>query len=117
MRYLETEDCTDFGPPSKHWLERILPSGNPDFADRLQDIKRWYVEVNDSGEAVRELGLNANRMPVLAAPFRGNFGFWTDANPPFPIERARPIPAETFESAWATIMRQFQVDGLRPDDA
>jgi hypothetical protein len=116
MRYLATEKCTDFAPSGA--LERLLPlKANPDFYDRFPKIKRWYVELDDSGAAVRELGLDVEGRPIFAAPFRSNFGFWTDATPPFPADGAFTIGADAFESAWAGFIREFQGAGLRPDDA
>jgi hypothetical protein len=116
MRYLATEKCTDFAPLGA--LERRMPlNANPDFYDQFPLIKRWYVELDESGAAVRELGFDVEGRAILAAPFRGNFGFWTDANPPFPDEGAIPIGADAFESAWAGFIRGFQGAGLRPDDA
>ncbi|HEY7642341.1 MAG TPA: hypothetical protein VH814_21585 [Steroidobacteraceae bacterium] len=89
------------------WREKLvyallwfIPRANPDFEVRWPHVRRWYVEVDDSGVPVRELGLDANAMPISAGPWERNFGFWTDSGQPLPEDRSSEIDRDEFETMW-----------------
>lgn len=62
-------------------LETFLPKGNPDFDDKIDLVKVWILEINESNEKPsREIGLDEKGNTILIMPWKGNYGFWTDSN-------------------------------------
>jgi hypothetical protein len=107
MDYYSTTLATTF--PARDWRVRFfyllfffVPRANPDFEPLFPRVRRWLVEVDDSGNAVRELGLDEQGVPVTAGPWERNYGFWTDSPGPFPSESADPVAQSVFAQAWAT---------------
>lgn len=80
----------------------FIPKANPDFEPLYPKIRRWFVEVDDKGEAVREIGLNEQGVAITVGPWERNFGFWTDSPGPFPAESAQEISQAEFEHMWAS---------------
>ena len=108
MHYYSTTLATDIFKPD--WRVRIfyllfffVPRANPDFEPLFPRIRRWYVEVDEAGESVRELGLDEQGTAITAGPWKRNFGFWTDSPGPFPADMAEPLSQAQFEQAWASI--------------
>lgn len=117
MRYLRTTLATNI--PPRRWKDKLVravlffvPSANPDFENLFPSVRAWYVEVDDSGAAVREIGVDAAENPILVAPYRRNYGFWTDSNPPFPDDTATETTADRFEQLWSAFDRLAVSRGL-----
>ena len=84
MNYGSTTQATDFAPDD--WKVRLfraalwfIPRANPDFEPLFVHVRRWLVEVDDSGRVQREVALGNDGAPLFAAPNERNFGFWTDS--------------------------------------
>ena len=106
MRYYSTRLATNI--PGPDWRVRLfcllfffIPRANPEFELFFPKVRRWYVEVDESGNAVRELGLNEQGAPITAGPWERNFGFWADSPGPFPADSAEELSQVTFEQMWA----------------
>ena len=61
-------------------LSKILPVANPDFDKKIDDVKYWMIEFDETGLAEREIGLDRNSKVILKMPFKNNYGYWTDNN-------------------------------------
>jgi hypothetical protein len=108
MFYGSTLLATDFGPNS--WQVKLfylvlffIPRANPDHEKLYPLVKKWYLELDDSGIPVREIGLNLEGRPVFGAPDKRNFGFWTDSAKAFKKDELGLVSADEFERLWAEI--------------
>ena len=62
-------------------LTTVIPKANPDFEDKIKDVKYWLVELHiKTGIPQREIGLDKTGQIILKMPFNDNYGFWTDNN-------------------------------------
>jgi hypothetical protein len=62
-------------------LTKSIPKANPDFDDKIDEVKYWLVECdNDTGVPEREIGLDKEGRVLLKMPFKDNYGYWTDNN-------------------------------------
>jgi len=62
-------------------LTTIIPKANPDFEDKIDEVKYWLVECdNESGIPEREIGLDKEGRVILKMPYKDNYGYWTDNN-------------------------------------
>ena len=105
MRYYSTVLATNF--PASDWRVQLfyllfffIPRANPEFEPLFRKVRCWYVEIDDAGNAVRELGLNEDGTPITAGPWLRNYGFWTDSPGPFPTESAEELSQVKFDQAW-----------------
>lgn len=61
-------------------LTTIIPKANPDFDDKIRDVRQWILEVDDEeGTPEREIGLNENGKVMMIMPWKNNYGFWTNS--------------------------------------
>jgi len=110
MTYGSTLLATDFGPDCwqvRFWrtLLFFIPRASPDHERLYRHVRKWYLELDDSGVPVREIGLDADGQPLFGAPDDRNLGFWTDSDGPFERDKLSPIPAEEFERRWHEVQR------------
>jgi len=108
MYYRSTVLATNFGQDP--WLVRLLrrvlffiPQANPDNEKLYRQVREWYLELDDAGVPVREIGLGAAGVPLFGAPDERNFGFWTDSTEPLPPDHLSPISADEFEELWQQV--------------
>ncbi len=105
MRYYSTTLATNL-PPADWRIKFIytllwfIPRSNPEFEVHFSRVRCWYVEVDDSGLPLRELGIDETGTPITAGPWKQNFGFWTDSGGPFPDEHTEEIANSVFEEMW-----------------
>jgi hypothetical protein len=106
MYYGSTTEATDFVPLD--WKSRVIravfwfiPSANPDFERLFPLVRKWLVEIDDDGNAQREVALSADGAPLFAAPDERNCGFWTDSSKEFARAELGDLSAAEFEAAWA----------------
>jgi hypothetical protein len=86
-------------------LTKFIPKANPDFDDKIDDVKYWLVECdNESGIPKREIGLDKEGRVILKMPFKDNYGYWLDNNlllndfkEHFVVSE---ISQESFEQSW-----------------
>jgi hypothetical protein len=108
MTYGSTLLATNFGPAC--WQVRLwravlffIPRANPDNERLYPQVRKWYLELDDSAVPVREIGVDADGRPLFGAPNGRNFGFWTDSSEPFEKEKLTPVSADEFERLWREI--------------
>jgi len=61
-------------------LKRVVPKAILDYDASFDRVAYWLVEVNDRGQAEREIGFSAAHEPLLFAPTDRNYGLWTDSD-------------------------------------
>jgi len=62
-------------------LKFVIPEANPDFENLYEKVKYWKIEFDTIEDFTsREIGFNENGYSIVAAPYRNNYGFWTDNN-------------------------------------
>ncbi|MDN5210483.1 hypothetical protein QQ020_00440 [Fulvivirgaceae bacterium BMA12] len=61
-------------------LSNFIPHANHDFDKYIDNVETWLIELNDEGIPEREIGINANGVPVMKMPWNKNCGYWTDNN-------------------------------------
>jgi hypothetical protein len=86
MKYLRTKKGTGWSEKEDRSVKiwRILlfwiPDGIPDYKNKMHLIQEWFIEFDDRGDPVREIGLDSNGIPIVAGPDDRNYGFWMDTN-------------------------------------
>ena len=76
------------------------PRPSPDHERFYHLVRKWYIELDDCGVPVREIGLDSEGRPLFRAPDGRNLGFWTDSTEAFQDGPLTPIKAEEFERLW-----------------
>lgn len=61
-------------------LTTIIPKANPDFDQKIDEVRFWLVEFDNDGIPVREIGLDKEKRVILKMPYKDNYGYWTDNN-------------------------------------
>ena len=86
-------------------LTTIIPKANPDFDDKIRDVRQWILEIDDEeGTPEREIGLDEHGKVVMIMPWKNNYGFWTDS--PVQIDDLAKthemnfVDKEEFERLW-----------------
>ena len=75
------EEFSYIGRIIQFFLRTFIPKANPDFDCLYKYGNTWYIEY-DIGEqyAYREVGLDKYDKVIVKAPYKNNYGFWTDNN-------------------------------------
>jgi hypothetical protein len=95
-----------------HWrvlvwvAKRVLPRANLDYDVHFDQIAYWLVEVNDQGQAEREIGFSAQQEPLMFAPTDRNYGMWTDSDRIFGLEQLESRNDFPFDSTWNNLYAQ-----------
>ena len=86
MYYVSYQEPSDSVPESEFWprwienvLVRIVPLACPDFHEKYDEVRFWWLELNEDEIPQRELGFNAQGEVIVAAPIGQNYGVWTDS--------------------------------------
>ncbi len=75
------------------FLKKIIPEANPDYDDKIDEVKFWIVEIDkESNLPNREIGLDRKENVIMIMPDDRNYGYWTDNN----------LKKEDFESHFET---------------
>ncbi len=89
-------------------LEKIIPKANPDYENKIENVKYWLVECDtQTGIPQREISLNYQEKVILKMPYKQNYGYWTDNHLLMKdfkkLFNASEISKEIFEQSWNTI--------------
>ncbi len=75
------------------FVKKILPEGNPDYDDSIDNVKTWLVEIDEETNFPnREIGIDTSKNVIMIMPDERNYGYWTDNN----------LQLEDFEKHFAT---------------
>ena len=104
--------ATSLGVPMPRigWRERLaysllwfIPRANPNNEPLYPRVSRWFLELDETGQPVREIGLDASGTPLFSAPNKRNFGFFTDSSAKFSATDLVPIDKDEFQSLWEAV--------------
>jgi hypothetical protein len=102
MSFLRTKIATDFRKPSTWWQRLIsIDSANPSYRGKYHLVDSWLIEFDESGNPLREIGLDDQGAVVFAGPSERDYGFWLDQKLAYPDFTGDPVSLEYFEQMWA----------------
>jgi hypothetical protein len=96
----KTKDTEGWGVRLLRVLFIFIPRANKDNEKFYPLVKQWWLEVDDQGVPVREIGVDENGEPLFSAPNERNYGLWTDSNNTFSPEEMDVFEKEKFIAAW-----------------
>ena len=102
MKYIifnETLETIKEGLFSK-LLQKLLPSANPDFEKKYQNVVKWYLEIDDSGKPTREIGIDTKEKTIVIGPYQGNRGLWPDSLVILEPKDYDSLAKTDFETEW-----------------
>ncbi|MEM8775356.1 MAG: hypothetical protein AAGF53_09995 [Pseudomonadota bacterium] len=90
-------------------LAWLLPAGSPDLEPYYEHVVSWWIEVDETGEPLREIGFSETGEAIVLAPVSGNFGMMLDASDDWSdcAEDSREA-AEDFEAKWQALWPKFE---------
>jgi hypothetical protein len=106
------EQHGEFEKVGFHWqvlvwvAKRVFPQASPDYDAVFEQVAYWLVEVDDAGQAQREIGFNTQQEPILFAPTNRNYGLWTDSDRVFAPEQFDSRNDFPFDSTWNNLYAQ-----------
>ena len=74
-----------------------------DQAQLINTVSYWYLEINDTGKAIREIGFNGIDEAIRIAPWRGNLGKWPESNTTFKPEEYEHLSESEFADTWREV--------------
>jgi hypothetical protein len=92
----------------KNILALIIPKANPDFDDKIENVREWMLEFDSDSELPeREIGIDEYGNVILKLPWKNNYGYWSDNNLKIEdfIKLFTPISIsmEEFEDNWLSL--------------
>lgn len=113
MRYLEIDTGPPRGDVAKLWWVRVLtwlvPAANPDLEPYIDRTQTWWLEIDDDGQPLREIGFDARGKAIVLGPVEGNFGYLIDASDDWsdPKEDSE-VAAQNFNTVWNMLWPEFE---------
>jgi hypothetical protein len=83
----------------------FIPRANKDNEKYYHLVKSWWLEIDDKGVPMREIGIDENGEPLFSAPNDRNYGLWTDNNEIFNPDEMDVIDKDKFNEAWDKLSR------------
>ena len=87
MKYLKTVKSTSWPkeePIKVKLLQKLfwfIPNPNRENEKKFYLLNEWYIEFDNDGYPVREIGIDTSGHPILASDvLDGSFGYWLDTN-------------------------------------
>lgn len=110
MKYIKTVKATSW-PKEETTKVKVLqkllwfiPQPNRENEKKFYLLGEWYIEFDDDGFPVREIGIDKSGKPILASDvWDGTFGYWLDSNmkyEDFLDMESSVIDKENFEKMW-----------------
>ena len=111
MDYFEIQVGLDPEPPGliQRMLEKIFPAANPDIEQYIESATTWWIECNNNGTAIREIGFDKDRNPIVLGPVGRNYGFIVDSNNDWSeYTDYSDEAARDFERIWQELLPSFE---------
>ncbi len=90
-------------------LQKLLPAANPDFEKLYQSVVKWYLEIDETGKPIREIGIDAKESTIVIGPWRRNRGLWTDSPVLSEAKNYTSLPKTDFENKWNKYIENEEV--------
>jgi hypothetical protein len=89
-------------------FSRLIPPTNPDFLTEEDRIRASWLEVDEEGNILREIGWDEDTEPVFLAPIGRNVGIWVIS----PVRLAEgwkndKLIEDAFEKVWAYLEERY----------
>ena len=88
-------------------IRLVVPAASPRFERLYDQVREWWVEVDEAGAAQREIGFDVDGSPIVAGPIGQDMGFWTDSPAPTDWQAHGELDAVRFESVWMQLEARF----------
>ena len=88
-------------------LYLVLPKANPDFEHLYDDVRDWWLEIDENNIPKRELGFDQSGKVIVASPLHNNYGFWTDSGERIGDENYTLISHNDFAKAWGNFESEY----------
>jgi len=113
LRYLEIRSVGGHDPTPLPWwiklLTCILLAGNPDIDQYVEQADRWWLEIDEAGLPLREIGFNAQGNAIVFGPVPNNYGFLIDASDDWSDSTEdSAAAAQNFDTVWDNGYPQFE---------
>ncbi len=63
----------------------------------------WYLEIDEKGKVIREIGFNSFNDPIAIAPWRGNDGRWPESDVTFNPDEYEHLCESDFVNIWCDV--------------
>ena len=111
MRYLEISTGPWSEEPLPWWcriLQKVIPATNPDLEKFYPQARKWWLEIDDDGKPLREIGFIAENEPIVLGPIGRNYGFLVDSSDNWKDSEEDSAEAKReFEKMWQALSQQF----------
>ena len=113
MRYLEIDTGPVIAREKISWWEQLLrwvvPAASPDLEPYFGKVRVWWLEIEDNGEPLREIGFDENGDAIVLGPVEGNYGLLLDASDDWSDSTEDSFnAAEEFDRVWITLWPKFE---------
>lgn len=79
----------------------FIPRASPDHDPLYPRVRRWVLELDDTGLVTREIGLDEMDRPLFGAPDARNHGYFTDSGAVLSPSQLSAIDESRFEALWS----------------
>lgn len=88
-------------------LEKVIPAANPELSKIHERVVFWWIEANEDGEPVREIGFDERKEAIVLGPIGDNYGMVTDS--PLRFEDGKNLKEIEvgFEKLWNRLYSEF----------
>jgi hypothetical protein len=95
-------------------LRKLIPLANPDFDSSYALVRKWWIEIDDTGTPQRELGFDGGGKVIVAGPLGGpsgeNFGYFTDSTMTFNSADYVVVSEKAFGTAWSQFEQEINME-------
>ena len=84
-----------------------IPDGNPHWKWRYEKAEYWWIEADDDGSPVREIGFGPTGEAVVISPLGENYGFIIDSNVSFESWPNDAGVQTEFERFWGEVKSEM----------
>jgi len=106
MKYIRTKKATQWqkreGICDKlvQFVYSFFPNVNPRYQHKYYLLNEWYMEFDESGFVIREMGIDENGKVLFASPYKKNPGFWIESDMKLTDFENDEISSEDFSLLW-----------------
>jgi len=110
MKYIKTVNATNWPEKESITVKIIrlllwfIPHPNRENEKKFHLLGEWFIEFDDDGHPVREIGIDKSGKPILASDvWDGTFGYWLDTDmiyEDFLDDESIVIDKEEFVKMW-----------------
>lgn len=106
MKYIRTKKATSWekreGIFDKlvRFIYSLVPNSNPRYQQKYYLLHEWFIEFDNEGKVLRELGLDEKGKVLFSSPNKQNPGFWIESKMTFKDFEDNELSSEDFTTLW-----------------